>query len=554
MTYAKRQAWEYANFRHDLLVDGLPINNDDKNRAAEPLISKFSEKPNEDSTLKELFPSNQVKTQVEEVARVKKDLDALKVEISADDLRKQNLLLARILLALSGGLQRNETYVDREFYVSMLAHLTEDAKFDAFKKSLADAFPIAVMAMRYDPQDKTLRKSFEKAYEQALTEVPGEDKWKLAEAFLRKLRKEGATWDKAVAAADKAAKEVEDRTKALDDAKKARQDAEKSAHIADVEHKAALPDKKKAAEDAAMVANLALQTAQAAELDAKKAVDLSPKAGDVAAVAFLQSVRNDNKKTKVPEFVDEVLTETLTDLHDEFAALYEAAFKDAAEGKLAVADAAAAELIRDHRRQAIARFLLAGIEVLDKDALGWLDDAQKTQSMLELPSYKRLINVVGVKAAVDAVNEQQAALASVYSTVNERIAAEKAKFHSDHSRVIGELKRKADEVDHLATRLADISAQGRAQKTTLDAEKARVDMYVKDLTASRGATSDEMKRLYEISEKLDIVRKAIRDAIRSNDRDLRKITELEDEVVYLQQKVVEKEKAEKEKKRRKLSP
>src|SRR5205823_3388601 len=154
-----------------------------------------------------------VSTQVDEVKRVREELDKL---MAGDDVRKKNIHLADILRPMAGSHLRPEIYVDREFYLSMKAQLETDEKYKAFQQTLSDAIPVAVERMRFD----TKKISFEKAFQQALRDLPGEDKWKLAEAFLQKLPREGVTFETAAEAAKLKAEELETKAKALPEAEK----------------------------------------------------------------------------------------------------------------------------------------------------------------------------------------------------------------------------------------------------------------------------------------------------------------------------------------------
>ena len=205
-------------------------------------------------------------------------------------------------------------------------------------------------------------------------------------------------------------------------------------------------------------------------------------------------------------------------------------------------------MIRDRRRLAIARVLLGSIDILDPEAVNSMQDGALG---MDLPSYKRFITVVGVEESARAINEQSQALVEDVGDLNDRIASERVAFRNSHHDAILSLKRRADEIDRLGRRLADISAQATKQVTIAKDENDRVEVYVVDLKDSRAKTSEEMTELERLTEGLLKVRLAIRDAIRANEINLRKITELEDEVLYLQQKVVEKEKADKDKKKRK---
>src|SRR5258708_4194102 len=67
MDYGKQQSWKYANFRQDLTNNGLPLDEEEKDRFGGFTVDKMS-----DETLREMFPSGQpVRIQIDEVKRIK---------------------------------------------------------------------------------------------------------------------------------------------------------------------------------------------------------------------------------------------------------------------------------------------------------------------------------------------------------------------------------------------------------------------------------------------------------------------------------------------------
>ncbi len=95
MDYAKHRTWEYAVFRQELMMNGLPLDKEEKDGQGNVLADDVGEQ-----TQKELFAGNApVTTQKDEVQRVK-DLLNGKVQ-SAGDKKKQIYLLARVLTPLA---------------------------------------------------------------------------------------------------------------------------------------------------------------------------------------------------------------------------------------------------------------------------------------------------------------------------------------------------------------------------------------------------------------------------------------------------------------------
>jgi len=72
--WGTRQIWAYAYYRHELILDGLPLDKDDKDTEGHLLVDKMSE-----NTQKQIFQgagTPPVKTQMEEIERVRTDLNS----------------------------------------------------------------------------------------------------------------------------------------------------------------------------------------------------------------------------------------------------------------------------------------------------------------------------------------------------------------------------------------------------------------------------------------------------------------------------------------------
>jgi hypothetical protein len=72
LDYSARQNWSYAVHRYDLLIDGLPLDESEKNAGGQPLVDRLG-----NQTLSEVFAGTDggpVKTQTAEVNRVRDEL------------------------------------------------------------------------------------------------------------------------------------------------------------------------------------------------------------------------------------------------------------------------------------------------------------------------------------------------------------------------------------------------------------------------------------------------------------------------------------------------
>src|SRR5713101_2000353 len=66
-----RHSWAYSYFRHELILDGLPLDKDQKDNEGYLLVDRLSE-----NTQKQIFQGlvNPVTTQIQEIDRVRQDL------------------------------------------------------------------------------------------------------------------------------------------------------------------------------------------------------------------------------------------------------------------------------------------------------------------------------------------------------------------------------------------------------------------------------------------------------------------------------------------------
>ena len=151
--FAKREAWAYANYVHDVAVNGLPLDDKVTDDRESPLVNRLA-----NETKNEWFGSNggPVATQVEEVSRVKGLVDA-KINALNDDPVKQTVEYARILTPFA----RHNT--EREWLLGVRTYLASPDEAAKLNKRLHDAFPAAVQAYQAHPDDRTFPEAFENA-------------------------------------------------------------------------------------------------------------------------------------------------------------------------------------------------------------------------------------------------------------------------------------------------------------------------------------------------------------------------------------------------------
>lgn len=168
MDYAKRQTWAHAVFRQQLVITGLPVDDNDVDGQGHKLADDLTP-----ATLQDIFKgSSPVKTQLDEVKRVQNELNG-KIQ-SAGDKKKQLYVLARILtpLALTGE--------QREQLLAYQAYLRDEASF----KRLSDLLAAADTAARQPPPRDKRAKSYEEGFRDYIGGQFIDSPGPLAEAFL----------------------------------------------------------------------------------------------------------------------------------------------------------------------------------------------------------------------------------------------------------------------------------------------------------------------------------------------------------------------------------
>ena len=163
LDYGKRQSWAYSYYRHELVLNGLPLPPDQREAVNPEMDDRITE-----DLAREMFGplgNNPVTTQVQEVERVQALIDG-KLQI-AQSKPAQTYLLARVLMPLA------DNYLEREQLLACQAHLgtapgianlekrCEDASRGAVRpvaegqpeRPYADAFRLAFRAQGGEPAE-----------------------------------------------------------------------------------------------------------------------------------------------------------------------------------------------------------------------------------------------------------------------------------------------------------------------------------------------------------------------------------------------------------------
>jgi hypothetical protein len=135
MDYAKQRAWAYSAFRHELVLRGLPLDDEEGDVRARPLVWQVG-----DHTVAEIFSDvggNGVSTQVAEVNRVREILDK-QLETAKASPRLHTWLLARFLKPMS------DSVLERDQLHACLTWLGTDAGAKLLRDHYEAAFREAV--------------------------------------------------------------------------------------------------------------------------------------------------------------------------------------------------------------------------------------------------------------------------------------------------------------------------------------------------------------------------------------------------------------------------
>jgi len=171
MNYVKRQNWEYAVFRQDLMINGLPVDDKETDQLQQRIVDKIGPKTQQD-LFKQTSPTTPVTTQEAEVNRVKSELT--KQVQNAGDKKKQIAALARILMPMA------ETIEERRRMLAYQTYLRDEKAFAVLKGRLFTAHQAATTPPPQGGRDKPYEERFREALAITFSDPPGP----FAEAFL----------------------------------------------------------------------------------------------------------------------------------------------------------------------------------------------------------------------------------------------------------------------------------------------------------------------------------------------------------------------------------
>jgi hypothetical protein len=401
MNYAKRQSWEYAVFRQDLMINGLPLDKEEKDEQQQPVVEKISDKTQQD-LFKQVSPSTPVATQKDELDRVQ---GLLRNQYqSAGDKKKQMAALARILMPMA------DTIEQRQRMIAYQTHLRDDNTFNALKERLLAAHKAATAPVQ--GQAKPYEERFHDALAVTFSDPPGP----LAEEYLAAKKKDAnATFEQALE----------------------------------------------------------------------------------------QSINNQ-----------------FAQLEGQFQQMFSNAF-NGGEGAKPGAPS--------QQKRAIARLLFNMIEVITPAGGQSAQGGQaKPDDLVTNPAYKRFFIVVGVKAALEAVNDQAGILQALTAETNGERLRQRSLFAMEHRKMVDLVRDKKTEVDQHALLYERKKQEADAHKATLEKRKLDVQRYQEELAAARRETAQHLEQLRKLSDMLFAEQTKLRDNAAANqqlEKDIRALEE-----------------------------
>lgn len=235
------------------------------------------------------------------------------------------------------------------------------------------------------------------------------------------------------------------------------------------------------------------------------------------AEAFLAAKKANQNLT-----VEQALVQAIDNLHTQLQGRFEQMFVNAKNGGEGVKPGASSQ-----QRRTIARLLFNMVEVTAP-----AQPAQGAPAALDMgtnPAYKRFFIVVGVEAALEAINEQAAILRDLaFETETDR-PRERALFAAEHRKEVDLVREKKVEVDRHQALYEVKQKELATHAEALRKRRLDVKQYRDDLAARRRESARHLDQLRKLSDALFAERVKLRDNTQS-------IQNLEHDIRALEQK------------------
>lgn len=129
LDYGARQTWAHNVLQHELLLEGMPLDDDERDAQGRPMVHALPQK-----TVADHFASvggNPQATQVDEVKRLQAAFDR---ELDSKTPREQTYYLARLLLPLS------DNYGERQEMLAARHYFADEARLKEFRERYRKGF------------------------------------------------------------------------------------------------------------------------------------------------------------------------------------------------------------------------------------------------------------------------------------------------------------------------------------------------------------------------------------------------------------------------------
>ena len=153
---------------------------------------------------------------------------------------------------------------------------------------------------------------------------------------------------------------------------------------------------------------------------------------------------------------------------------------------------------------------------------------QAKPDLVNNPAYKRFIFVVGVKAALEAVNEQANILQDLAFAAETEGMRQRSLFAVEHRKMVDLVRDKYTEVEHHKLLYARKKKERDIHEGLLEKRKKDVAFYQQQLTTARNETAEHLKELRKLSDALFKERTELRDNTEANqqlEKDIRALEE-----------------------------
>jgi hypothetical protein len=200
------------------------------------------------------------------------------------------------------------------------------------------------------------------------------------------------------------------------------------------------------------------------------------------------------KKAEPNAHVDKALEQSLDAQLTQLQSQFDQMFADALQGGEGIKGGAPAQ-----RKRAIARLLFNMVEVMPSTAPA---GGEVKPDLVNNPAYKRFVIVVGLKAALEAVNERASILQDLTFEAELERQRERGMFAEEHRKVVDLVRDKKIEVNSHKLLAERKKSELETHQAALKKRERDVAFYQEQLTTARAKTAARLQELRKISDTL----------------------------------------------------